>query len=347
MAAAATSVADDLGRAAEELLRGVLRRPEVQKELAASPTSLRAWTAVRDAGWGQVLVAEEKGGLGLGLTELGPIFTAAGRHLLPGPLLEETVVAPLLGEGPGLALVDSDALGTPALTLGANRAVRGRVSGVRFGACASRFAIVVGEAIWVVDAAATGVSVVEQATLDVTARSAIVTLDDVLPTAACVIEEPGIITGLRDSQRLMVACELTGIADYALAAAVAYSRQRKQFGRSIGSFQAVQHILAEMVRRSEGLSALCRESVAAATRTPSAAPTIARIAKAYAGRAARDVVEGSMQVHGGIAFTTEHELHRYYTHTLALEPLYGGPRALAREVGRTILRADEDPWPQW
>jgi alkylation response protein AidB-like acyl-CoA dehydrogenase len=82
-------------------------------------------------------------------------------------------------------------------------------------------------------------------------------------------------------------------------------------------------------------------------RQPEAIGTIARIAKGHAADTARTVTEGSLQVHGGIAFTIEHQLHRYYKHVLGLEGLYGGTRELAGDLGRELLAPGATSWPLW
>jgi alkylation response protein AidB-like acyl-CoA dehydrogenase len=89
------------------------------------------------------------------------------------------------------------------------------------------------------------------------------------------------------------------------------------------------------------------ESLALVGRSASSLPQIARVAKAAAARSAREVVEGSLQVHGGIAFTIEHELHRYYKHVLGLEPLLGSPRALHAAIARDLLQPGDASWPAW
>ena len=161
------------------------------------------------------------------------------------------------------------------------------------------------------------------------------------PTAAPVLERA------RATARLAIAAELAGIAGHALQLAVAYAKEREQFGQPIGGFQAIQQILAEMARESDGARALVRESLSAADRTPSALPDIARVAKSGTARATRGVVEDALQVHGGIAFTIEHELHRYYKHVLALEQLHGSPRELNRELGAALLAPAGETWPSW
>lgn len=283
------------------------------------------WDVARDAGWLDILRREEDGGLGLGLAEMGAVFRAVGRHLFAGPLLEHAVALPLVEQA-------------GARVEGMVAIVDRRSRTVRFADCADTLLVLGNGGVSVVPTARATVKPRES--LDPSVTYADVSLDGAEPTDRVSLD----VERLLGSLRLMIAFELTGIADRALELSIAYAKQREQFGRPIGSFQAVQHLLAEMARRRHVLDALCSSAGAA---TPEALPLAGRVTKAAAAANARKIVEGSMQVHGGIAFTTEHVLHRYYKHLLGLEQLLGGPRELATDLGQMLLRADADPWPSW
>jgi len=311
------SYAADFAAAAEDLLTGLR---DAEWEDGFSP---RDWAAAEEAGWLDVLRAEEKGGLGLGLPELGVIFRSVGRHLFAGPLLEHAVAVPLV-EAAG-AEVD-----------GFVAVVFGDGAGTRYADRADTLIVVRDGGVEVVPASAA--TIMPRRSLDPA-----VTYGDVsrLPGGDLV---PLDVDQLVAALRLMAACELAGLAERSLELAVEYAKQREQFGRPIGSFQAVQHILAEMARRQHGLNALVESAVAAAGE---ARPLAGRVAKAATALGSREIVEGSLQVHGGIAFTVEHVLHRYYKHVLGLEHLYGGGRELSRELGRMLLERGREPWPEW
>jgi alkylation response protein AidB-like acyl-CoA dehydrogenase len=358
--------AGEFQRAANELLGGVIDRTSVRQELADTGLSHELWDVATRAGWADVMVAEDHGGLGLGLTELGPIFECIGRHLAPGPFLEHMVVVPLVAatggsevrehlrtahEGGRLIAYANPAGPPPALVDGR---LTGFIPAVRYADVCHELVVVVlrdeESLLAVVPSERVGVTVLRRESLDPVVSYGDVAFEGVPvhPFERVAAPRPReLLEAIEDSVRMMLACELSGLASRALELSVAYAKQREQFGRQIGAFQAVQHLLAEMARETYGLNELCFESLAGAGRTPLAVPTISRVAKAAAGRSARAVLEGALQVHGGVAFTMEHELHRYYKHALGLEVLAGTPRDLEADLGERLLGAAATSWPAW
>jgi hypothetical protein len=142
-----------------------------------------------------------------------------------------------------------------------------------------------------------------------------------------------------DLARLALGHELVGAARTMLELATAHARERVQFGRTISSFQAVRHRLAETLVAIEAADAALDAAWADAT------PIAAAMAKALAGRSARTAARHCQQVLGGIGFTTEHEFHRYVRRTLALEELFGASRPLTRSLGAELLATRRLPAP--
>jgi alkylation response protein AidB-like acyl-CoA dehydrogenase len=356
---------------AEEVLSRLMARDSVREDVIAHGFSTEAWKVVAEAGWFSTLLDEADGGLGLSLQALAPMFRAAGRHLLPGPLLEHAVAAPLaapLAADDARARLRQAARGERRVALADGLAAppgpvleRGSLSGncrsVRFAATAHDVLVIAetrsgGTAMALVPRTRRGLGVHEQRSLDPSSSIAEVVFDNVSVDSndqiggACT--GPAVqaqATRMRTALRLMIACTLAGIAGRVLQMSVSYARERQQFGRAIGSFQATQHRLADMARCTIGLDSLCGEALAASS-GPHAA-TAALVAKARAGRVARHVIDGALQVHGGIAFTVEHSLHRYYKHVLTLECLYGMPGDLEVAIGNDLLTSRGDPWPAW
>lgn len=126
--------------------------------------------------------------------------------------------------------------------------------------------------------------------------------------------------------RLAAAFDLLGCCDALVDMAVTYARDREQFGRPIGEFQAVQHLLAEAHVQREGVRALCLEALSH--------EALASIAKAIAGTAARRIAQATLQVLGAIGFTREHAHQRYYRRVMVLDAAFGSERELHRELGR-------------
>ena len=114
-----------------------------------------------------------------------------------------------------------------------------------------------------------------------------------------------------DAACAIVAAESVGVAARALKLTVAYARERVQYGRPIGAFQAVSHRCAEMYLQTEGMRSLAHAAAWAAGHDPDGLPLAAAAAKAYASQAAFRVCADALQVHGGIGFSWEHDLHFY------------------------------------
>jgi alkylation response protein AidB-like acyl-CoA dehydrogenase len=129
----------------------------------------------------------------------------------------------------------------------------------------------------------------------------------------------------RGRLRVMVmnAAESVGVAERAMEMAVAYAKERKQFGRAIGTYQAVSHACAQMLLEVEGARSAVYWAAWALDHEPETAPLAAACAKAYAGDAGRRVPRAALQVHGGIGFTWEHDLHFFLKRGEANAHAYG------------------------
>jgi hypothetical protein len=131
--------------------------------------------------------------------------------------------------------------------------------------------------------------------------------------------------------RWALGAELVAIGGHVIAQAVEYTGQRKQYGRPIGSFQALQHRLAGAYSSVIGASRAVEEASA------SGSAWDALVAKALAGRAAENACTQAQQSYGAIGFTWEHEFHRYLRRTYLLDWLFGDWRSLEREIGEQLL----------
>ena len=135
---------------------------------------------------------------------------------------------------------------------------------------------------------------------------------------------------------LLAAAEAVGAATKVFEQAWSYAAERRQFGRTIGSNQALRHLMADLhVRRASGWSTTLYAAASLDEGLPGARLT-ASVAKAYVSRAAREVAHGSMQVFGGIAFTEEHPAHRFLRRIILREQQFGDAAHHERELGRTI-----------
>lgn len=346
-------MADDYASAVDEYLTRAYDGDRRRGVLARSGWDPTFATELADLGWFALAVPESRDGLGEPLSALGPVFAQYGRHLVAGPLLESTLLPALLeadpltrgvGTGAPPALVDpgitehwTDDVGS--VTLAGGR-LRGVVHTVRFAPQAEVLVVVAetghGPSIHVVDPRAPGVVVEDLVSADPTTTFGRVVLDDV--GAGESAGDHVLVTRLRSWARLLLACELGGLAQRCVERTLVHVREREQFGRPVGSFQAVKHIAATMHVRAAGLADLC---TAALADTDGASveelAVTAATAKAHAALVAPLVCEDALQLQGGMGFTAENELSAYYRHALALRGWYGDPTELELRVGAAVL----------
>jgi hypothetical protein len=140
--------------------------------------------------------------------------------------------------------------------------------------------------------------------------------------------------------RIAIALEILGAAEGALALAVDHARDREQFGRPIGSFQAVRHLLAWAETECVAVAAVGHQAVALDRTAP---PRFDGIVKALAGRNGRRVCERALQVLGAVGFTAEHDHHQFHSRVLMLDSLLTPSAALTRELGAALRLGQVDP----
>jgi alkylation response protein AidB-like acyl-CoA dehydrogenase len=294
---------------------------------------------------------------GLGAVELCLISRALGARLAAVPYLGSAAVR--FAAGPLAADLGEDAVAIALLEPGSSwgaapetalepvaggHAVSGRKTGVEHAGAVARLAVVAagpqGPALGVVGAGAPGVECVRQPAFDPATPMYAVELVE-----ARVVSEPlggEAIQRMTTIGALLAAAEAVGAAGRLLDDACRYAAERRQFGRTIGSFQALRHLLADMyVRQASSWSSVLYAAAALDEDADEAART-ASIAKAYVSRAAREVAHGAMQVFGGIAITAEHPAHRFLRRIIVRERQFGDAahheRALGRELAATAVR---------
>ncbi len=142
---------------------------------------------------------------------------------------------------------------------------------------------------------------------------------------------------LLDRAAVAVACDSLGLSEAMLAATVAYAKVRSQFGRPIGSFQAVKHACADMQVAIAVSRQLVSAAVEAVAEDRPDAGVAAAMAKSYACSAAVDVVGKAMQLHGGIGYTWESGIHVYLKRAALNRSLFGSPAAHRRQLAQRYL----------
>jgi alkylation response protein AidB-like acyl-CoA dehydrogenase len=195
-----------------------------------------------------------------------------------------------------------------------------------------------GLSTFVVEPGAEGLTRAPIATLDLTRKQALVILDGVTARRVGSAGDGHRVTA-RASLIAAVAlsAESLGVAAACLEMATAYARERYQYGRPIGSFQAIKHICADMLTDTEQARSAAYEAALTVARGDPDELRVASVAKVYCGAAAGRVAAANIQVHGGIGFTWEHPAHLYYRRAKSNEQLFGGPahhrEAVLRELG--------------
>jgi alkylation response protein AidB-like acyl-CoA dehydrogenase len=216
---------------------------------------------------------------------------------------------------------------------------------VRHGADAAAFGVLASKngepAFFLVVAETPGVDITPEHGLDPTAPSVGLVLDSAVVEEGAVVGTEA-IAGAFAVGAVATAAEAVGAASACLDLAIAYAKERQQFGHRIGEFQAVQHMLADAhVLRETAWSAALYAAAALDEQTADA-PEASTIAKAYVSRAARTIVESALQVFGGIGFTWEHDLHLYLRRVLACEQRFGDALFHEQQLGEALAaRAEE------
>jgi alkylation response protein AidB-like acyl-CoA dehydrogenase len=304
-------------RTAKDLLADRFKFERVRELAEAGRDDEEAWKELCELGWPGIFIDEEHGGQGLGIVELVILMEELGYVLAPVPFLSNAA-AGLMIQAAGSD--EQKQRWLPGIASGEARGTAGIVRG--------------GEAKLVPDADSAelivlcvpegGVSVVERAAAEVEPVS---TMDStrryarVRANGGEALE--GDPTGGMAAGALAVAAELTGIAQRAMEMAVEYARDRKQFGRPIGAYQAVSHRCAQMLLETEGARSASYWAAWTADAEPESLPLAASMAKSYASDAGWRVCASSLQVHGGIAFTWEHDLHFFLKRAKVDGLLYG------------------------
>jgi alkylation response protein AidB-like acyl-CoA dehydrogenase len=279
------------------------------------------WRAMVDQGWTALLVDEERGGLGLGPVEAAVLCEELGAHLAPAPILQHLLALAMVPgelEGPTVdGLRQGDLIGCAAFEPVGWRSTEGGpvVSGVTepvvFAPSADLACVRV-----IDDEQEEGLCFVVLDDLDVTAEPAMDLTREVGwlrfdQTAALAIG--GAVEARRylDLGAMLYAAELLGLSQAALDLTVAYAKEREQFGRPIGSFQAVKHRCADMLVDVEGMRSTVYYAAWAIGAGDRDASIAASTAKTWCSDAAKRVMASALQVHGGIGFTWEHDVHLF------------------------------------
>ncbi|MEU6350289.1 acyl-CoA dehydrogenase family protein [Streptomyces sp. NPDC047072] len=361
---------EELGRTVRAFLADTSPETETRRLMETPEGFDRAlWRRMgTELGLQGLAVPEEYGGAGCGPVEVGVVMEEMGRALLCAPFLSSAVLATttllrcadeearkrLL---PGLA--SGELVGTLALT---EDSARWDETGVRLTARESNGSwLLTGHKMFVLDGAtadvvltvaraddgvgvfcvegdAAGLTRAPLPTIDPTRRQA--RLDyQAVPATRLRTHGDGwdLVSEVLDRAAVALTAEQVGVASRALDMAVEYAKVRHQFGRPIGSFQAVKHLLADVLLEVESARAAAHYALLASENEDPELPAVASLAKAFCSDACVQATQENIQVHGGIGFTWEHPAHLYLKRAKTSQLLFGDPayhrELLARRIG--------------
>lgn len=317
------------------------------------------WTELASMGWLAMAIPEEYGGAGFSFLELVVLMEEMGRALLPAPFLSSVVMAanvlleagsedqkeallPRIAGGElraTLALTepagrwDEAGVETSAERQGDEWVISGTKSFVLDGHTADTLLVAVrtqnGVSILMVPGSQDGVTTTPQETMDQTRKMAEIHFDNVRVNRDAIVGEEGsgwaTIEYVLRMAVVALAAEQVGGAQKVLEMAVDYAKVRTQFGRPIGSFQAIKHKCADMLVSVESAKSAAYYAGWAASENPEELPTVAPLAKSYCSEAYFSVSAENIQIHGGIGFTWEHDAHLYFKRAKSSELLFGDP----------------------
>jgi alkylation response protein AidB-like acyl-CoA dehydrogenase len=314
------------------------------------------WSKMATQGYTGIIFPEKYDGLGLGKVELILLMEEAGRALLPGPFWSTVALAGAVIDAVAsdrqktryltpicrgqarstLALLEAGATWDLADTKLAS--ADGRLTGEKLfvlDAAVADFIVVAGQTgVFLVEAQAPGLSITPMPALDLTRNFDAVQFKD---TPA---EKLGEATNLAPALNIATAAlvaEMVGGMQRVLDLTVEYAKMRKQFGKPIGTFQAVQHQCADMYLETESSRSAAYYAAWALEHDAPDAATATSIAKMYASDACRAVGNRGIQIHGGNGFAWENDLHLYYRRAKASETMLGDATFHRERIARLVI----------
>ncbi|HYP54179.1 MAG TPA: acyl-CoA dehydrogenase family protein, partial [Pyrinomonadaceae bacterium] len=328
----------------KESARALLARecgPGRVRELMETETAHdeRLWKTFAEQGWTGLLLAEEHGGAELGPVELAAVAEEMGRACVPGAFLSTLFASSLVARAgddaqrarylepvaagelkatvallEGGASWDAEDVRLEAARDGDSFILSGRKLFVPDAGAADLIICVarVGESLSLlpVERGAGGLEITARPSMDATRKVYEVNFDGVRVAARDARgadgDTRGALGGALEVATVALCAEMVGVMQWTLDAAVEYAKTRQQFGRAIGSFQAVQHQCADMLLMTESARSATYYAAWALSEADPAASVAVSVAKAYCSDACREVANRGVQVHGGIGFTWEH-----------------------------------------
>jgi alkylation response protein AidB-like acyl-CoA dehydrogenase len=277
------------------------------------------WKEMSELGWPGIFIGEEHGGQGLGVLELVILTEELGYVAAPTPFLSNAAAGLVIQHA---GSEEQKRRWLPGIASGESRgsvgvASNGSLALVPDAELSDVIVLVDGDSAVLVERGDARIERVD-------------TIDDTRPysrvSASGGDPLPGDVAGGLDRVAIAISGEIVGVGQRAMEMAVEYAKDRHQFGRPIGAYQAVAHNCAQMLMEVEGARSLTYYAGWAADHEPESLALAASMAKAYASDAGFRVPARSLQVHGGIGFTWEHDLHFFLKRGKTDAHLFGTAR---------------------
>ena len=310
---------------------------------------------ILDLGLSGLVIPEEYGGLELNMLFATVVAAALGSGTAPVPYTGSYVMAPLAinlagSDGQKNQWLPKIAGGECVIGVGLSEYVGAREdAGIEFsnGKLSGRSLFLIdgknadayllanksGE-LFLIEASSPGIEVIELTTVDKTRTSIELILKDVNADLLSGSSDKSIIEKVLDAGRIMLAADTVGAAQVMLDKSVAYSLERKQFGRLIGSFQAVKHMCAEMAAELEPCHSMIWHAAHCFDNVPEEARLMACQTKAHISEVGQQVSKTATEVHGGMGFTDELGLHYWFKRIGLNKQLLGSPELIREEAGK-------------
>ena len=285
------------------------------------------WAALAEMGWLMLRLPQADDGLGMGLSELCVIARQTGRELVPEPVVMAALIAPALPLAARDDLLACRRILLPAfaqpsdpLPVLRDGRVSGRVRGIPMAAGADGFLVQTGSGAALVDSGAAGMGIRLDPCHDGSKLGSLTLTDTPAETVATDMIR------LREEAMLALAAELLGVAETAFDLTLAYLKERRQFDKPIGAFQALQHSMVDLFMELSLMRATVGQ---AATRlddgaTGDSAAAAVSVAKARCTEGASRITRAAIQLHGGIGYTDEADIGLYLRKAMVLGGLLGG-----------------------
>src|SRR5512132_468450 len=320
------------------------------------------WRKMAELGWMGLILPEAFGGAGLDFVDMVVVLEEMGRVVLPGPFFSTVILAgvaiaeggtqkqketylPKIADGSLKATLahlepsgrwDADGIQLVAKPDGGGHVLDGTKLFVPDANVAGLFVVAgrapgskgaEGVSLFLVDAKAPGVTVTMLKTMDQTRKLGEVVLSGVKVGAEALLGTAGkgwaLLDRVADRAKVGLAAEMCGGAQKVLEMSVEYAKVREQFGKPIGSFQAIQHKCANMLVEVESSKSITYYAAWAVANDVAEAPLAAAMAKAYTSDAYRHTAGEGIQIHGGIGFTWEHDMHIFFKRAKSSEVTFG------------------------